>query len=118
MLELMLKTISSSIIEAIKFTTESAMMRVQTVMSEVRTEVREMVSDSLYSAQMMLLETIIIGFLFVIGLFYLGGGLTEIVDWYSRVPGVGSTLFGILFLLIGYLLLSKSKKRIKQIKEE
>jgi len=118
MIELILKTVASGITEAVKLTTEAALLKVETTMEEVRVEFKEMLSVGLYSTQMMLLETILIGFLFVIGFFYLGGGLTELADNYTGVPGTGSTIFGALFLLFGLVLLHKSKKRIKAIRDQ
>ncbi|MFH1393491.1 MAG: hypothetical protein ABII71_02285 [Candidatus Micrarchaeota archaeon] len=117
MIELILKTVAGGITEAVKLTTEAALLKVEATMEEARVEFKEMLSVGLYSTQMMLLETILIGFLFVIGFFYVGAGLTVIIDMYAGIPGTGSTIFGILFLLFGYALLQKSRKRIKAIKE-
>ncbi len=117
MIDLLLKTVASGIAEAVKLTTEAALVKVQDTMDEVKTEARELLAEGLYSTQTMLLETILVSFLFVIGFFYLGGGLTELIDLYSGTPGAGATILGILFLLFGLVLLSNSRKRIKALKE-
>jgi hypothetical protein len=117
MIEYLLRAFAGGATEAVKLTTEAALVKVEATMMEMRMEFRQMLSEGLYSTQMMLLETILIGFLFVIGFFYMGGGLTKIIDIYTGMPGTGSTVLGILFLIFGYVLLSKSRERIRAIKE-
>lgn len=116
MIDMIIKTVTSGLTEAVKMTTEAAMLKVRATFAEVKAETREMASEFLHSAQGMLLDTLLVAFLFVMGLFYLGDGLTKLIDVLTMVPGTGATALGLLFLVLGYYMLVKSRERIAKIK--
>ena len=117
MMEIILKTILSGVTESVKLTTEAAILKVEQRFDTMRQEAREMLSESLHQSQLMLIETIVIGFLFVMGIFYLGGGITKIIDFYMEIEGLGGVILGGTILIIGILILKNSSDRIKAIKK-
>ncbi len=74
---------------------------------------RETFKEYTKKSQKMMVDTAVIVAMLAIGFYYLAGGVTEMIDFYSGITGLGGLLLGALFVLIGLQVYKKSQKYIE-----
>jgi hypothetical protein len=110
MLSEILKAVGS---EVLGYAKEGFTHRLEESVENMRIEMRETFKEYTKKSQKMMVDTAVIVAMLVIGFYYLAGGATELVDFYSGITGLGGVILGAIFVIIGIQLYKKSHRYIE-----
>jgi|GEM_PF-4491626 len=99
--------------EVLGYAKEGFTHRLEESVEKMSMEMRETFKEYTIKSQKMMVDTAVIAAMLVIGFYYLAGGVTNLVDFYSGISGLGGLVLGALFVLIGIQLYKKSQKYIQ-----
>ncbi|NYZ77349.1 hypothetical protein H0O02_03470 [Candidatus Micrarchaeota archaeon] len=110
MLEDILKVVGG---EVLGYAKEGFTRRIEESIEKMRTDMSETFKEYTRKSQKMMIDTAVIIAMLVIGFYYLAGGVTELMDFYSGIKGLGSLILGALFVIIAIQIYKKSQKYIE-----
>ncbi len=99
--------------EVLGYAKEGFTHRLEDSIEKMRIEMRETFKEYTKKSQKMMVDTAVIAAMLVIGFYYLAGGVTDLVDFYSGITGLGGLILGALFVLIAIQLYKKSQRYIE-----
>ncbi len=99
--------------EVLGYAKEGFTERLEDSVTTMRLEMKALFKEYSVKSQKMLVDTAVIMAMLVIGFYYLAGGVTQLVDFYSGIMGLGGLILGAIFVLVGIQLYKKSRKYIE-----
>ena len=99
--------------EVLGYAKEGFTDRLEGIVANMRAEIRETFKEYTVKTQRMMVDTAVIIVMLAVGFYYLAGGVTQLVDLYSGIAGLGGLLLGALFVIIGIQIYKKSQGYIE-----
>ncbi len=99
--------------EVLGYAKEGFTHQLEETVENMRIEMRETFKEYTMKSQKMMVDTAVIVAMLVIGFYFLAGGVTQLVDFYSGISGLGGLVLGALFVIIGIQLYKKSHRYIE-----
>ena len=99
--------------EVLGYAKEGITDRLEESVTTMRLEMKAVFKEYTMKSQKMMVDTAVIVAMLVIGFYYLAGGVTQLVDVYSGIAGLGGLILGALFVLVGIQLYKKSHRYIE-----
>ena len=99
--------------EVLGYAKEGFTDRLEDTVANMRAELRATFKEYTVKTQRMMVDTAVIVVMLAVGFYYLAGGVTQLVDHYSGITGLGGLLLGALFVIIGIQVYKKSQRYIE-----